>query len=103
MGYHNTEATNGYLSSVAASESFQTEKKGNDMASISKQPNGRRTIQFVGADKKRRSIRLGKVSQRDAEAIKVKVERLAAASISGHPPDDETSRWVAGLDEKLRE
>jgi len=37
------------------------------MASITKQPNGRRTIQFVGPDRKRRSIRLGKVSQRYAE------------------------------------
>ena len=50
------------------------------MASISKEPNGRRTIQFVGADGKRRSIRLGKVSQRTAEMVKVKVEALVAAS-----------------------
>lgn len=41
------------------------------MASISKAPGGRRTIQFVAADGKRRSIRLGKVSQRDAEAALV--------------------------------
>ena len=34
------------------------------MASLSKQPNGRRTIQFVGSDGKRRSIRFGKISQR---------------------------------------
>ena len=39
------------------------------MASISKEPNGRRTIQFVAGDGKRRSIRLGKVSQREAEEI----------------------------------
>ena len=39
------------------------------MASISKEPNGRRTIQFVGPDGKRRSIRLGKVSQKTAEAV----------------------------------
>jgi hypothetical protein len=68
------------------------------MASISKQPNGRRTIQFVAADGKRRSIRLGKISQRNAEAVKVKVEQLAAASISGHVIDADTSRWVASLD-----
>jgi len=71
------------------------------MASISKQPRGRRTIQFVGADGRRRSIRLGKVSQRQAEAVKVKVEQLVAAAISGHAVDAETSRWVAGLDEVL--
>ena len=46
------------------------------MASITRQPNGRRTIQFVGPDGKRRSIRLGKVTQRTAEGIRVKVEAL---------------------------
>ncbi len=71
------------------------------MASISKQPNGRKTIQFVGADGKRRSVRLGKSSMRQAEAVKVHVERLAAAAVSGHVTDAETSRWVAGLDSTL--
>lgn len=68
------------------------------MASISKEPGGRRTIQFVGADGKRRSIRLGKVPQRTAEAVKVKIEALAAASITGHALDDETARWLAERD-----
>ncbi len=73
------------------------------MASISIDPNGRRRIQFVGADGKRRAIRLGKVSQRYAEAVKVKVEDLVAASITGHVPADETSRWLAGLSDKMTE
>jgi len=68
------------------------------MASISRGKNGRRMIQFVGADGKRRSIRLGKVSQRVAESVKVRIEQLVAAKISGHAPDDETARWVAQLD-----
>ena len=68
------------------------------MASISKDANGRRTIQFIGADSKRRSIRLGKVTQRIAEGVKVKVEHLAGAAMTGHALDDETARWVAGLD-----
>ena len=68
------------------------------MASITRESNGRRTIQFVGADGKRRSIRLGKVSQRTAEAVKVRVEDLNTAAITGHAPSDETARWVAGLD-----
>ena len=71
------------------------------MASISREKNGWRTIQFVGPDKKRRSIRLGKVSQRVAEAVKVKFERLNAAAIAGHAPDDETTRWLAGLEQVL--
>lgn len=68
------------------------------MASISKEPNGRRTIQFVGSDGKRRSIRLGKVSQRLAESVQIKVEHLAAAQATGGVLDGETARWVANLD-----
>ncbi|MEN6497002.1 MAG: phage integrase SAM-like domain-containing protein, partial [Thermoguttaceae bacterium] len=68
------------------------------MASISREPNGRRTIQFMATDGKRRSIRLGKVSQRAAEAIKVKIESLVAAKITGYALDDETARWVTSLD-----
>ena len=71
------------------------------MASISKEKNGRRTIQFVGTDGKRRSIRLGKTSQRMAEAVKVRVEHLAAASVTGHALDSETARWVAELGDDL--
>ena len=69
------------------------------MASISNQRNGRKTIQFVGADGKRRSIRLGKMSRKAAAAFKVRVEHLVSASITGHPLDEETSRWLTGLDD----
>ena len=71
------------------------------MASISNDPNGRRRILFVGADGKRHSIRLGKVSLRSAESVKVKVEDLVSADITGHAPADETSRWLTGLDDDL--
>jgi hypothetical protein len=71
------------------------------MASISRDPNGRRTIQFVASDGKRKSVRLGKVSQRIAEEIKVKVESLNAAVITGCPVDNETAQWVARLGEDL--
>lgn len=73
------------------------------MASISKNPNGRRTIQFVGADGKRRSIRLGKCSSKTAEEVRVKVERLAVAVNHGTTLDEETSRWVADRDDQLYE
>ncbi|MEE9296465.1 MAG: integrase, partial [Phycisphaerae bacterium] len=68
------------------------------MASITREPAGRRTIQFVGADKRRRSIRLGKASQRTAEAVKFRVEQLVTATITGHAMDDETARWLAERD-----
>lgn len=65
------------------------------MASISIKPNGYREIQFVAEDEKRRTIRLGKVSKRQAEAVKVKVEDLAAAKKTGHTPKGETLLWLA--------
>src|SRR3954469_21445949 len=71
------------------------------MASIVDDPNGRKRILFVGADGKRRPIRLAKATMKQAEAFKVKVEQLVSASIVGHPADDETSRWLAGLDEVM--
>src|SRR6266404_5937449 len=71
------------------------------MASISREPNGHRTIQFVAADGKRRSIRLGKISQHAAETVKGRVESLAAAVASGVPIDAETARWLAGIGDDL--
>lgn len=73
------------------------------MASITKESNGRKTIQFVGTDNKRRSIRLGKVSQRVAEAVKMRVEHLLAAKVTGHPLDADTARWVAELPDDLED
>jgi integrase len=69
------------------------------MASINRDPNGRRTIQFVASDGKRRSVRLGKATQRVAEGVKVKVEALVASSITGQSLDNETAEWLAGLDQ----
>ena len=71
------------------------------MASISKESNGRRTIQFVGTDGKRRSIRLGKTSQRMAESVKLLVEHLAAAAATGGPLDPETARKLPELSDEL--
>ncbi len=73
------------------------------MASITRYSNGRKMIQFIAADGKRRSLRLGKASLRDAAFIKTKVERLVSSTISGHATDDETTRWVAKLDSVMAE
>ena len=54
------------------------------MASISRRSNGRREIQFTSANGKRPIIRLGKVSQRAAESIKVHIERLVTSAITGY-------------------
>lgn len=71
------------------------------MASISRDPGGRRRILFKAPDGKRKAIRLGKVPQRAAEAVKVKVEHLVAAAVSGCGWDNETARWVAEISDEL--
>jgi len=70
------------------------------MASVGNDRNGRKRLLFVGRDGKRRTVRLGKASAKQAEAVKVKVESLVTAQLSGSM-DDETARWVAGLDDGM--
>lgn len=71
------------------------------MASISKQPNGRRIIQFTAESGKRYSIRLGKISQRNAEAIKARVENIVAAKRSRQSLDADTAAWLGEIDDSL--
>ncbi len=68
------------------------------MASIARDPGGRKRILFVDPDGKRKPIRLGKMSVKDAEVVKNKVEALVASLLSGRSPDDEVSRWVGERD-----
>ncbi len=70
------------------------------MATIGDDANGRKRILFVAGDGKRRTIRVGKATTKQAETFKVRIERLISASITGSV-DDETSRWVAGLDDTI--
>lgn len=65
------------------------------MASITSQRNGRREIQIVAADGKRRTIRLGLCDRRTAEGVRIHIERLSAAQASGQPVPMETARWLA--------
>lgn len=71
------------------------------MASLANDPGGRRRILFHDRDGKRRTIRLGKLSKRDAETIRVRIEHLVAASIAGTAPEGETSRWLADIGDDL--
>ncbi len=71
------------------------------MASITRESNGRKTIQFVGADGKRRSLRLGKCGIKTAEAVKVHVEQLVASTITGHAVPIDTAHWLTERDKVL--
>src|SRR5437016_196840 len=71
------------------------------MASISADSRGRRRILFIGKDGQRKAIYLGDVTQKMAEGVKVRIEQLVASSITGHPVDDVTSRWLTELDSTM--
>ena len=64
------------------------------MASIGKDANGTKRILFYATDGKRKTIRLGKVTQRQAESVCLRVESLVAAKIGGGK--FQTMRRVAG-------
>jgi len=66
------------------------------MASIGHDKNGRRRILFVDQDGSRKTIRLGKVTAKQAAAFKIKLEALIGSRFTGNM-DDEVSRWVAAL------
>ena len=70
------------------------------MASIGSDKNGLKRILFVAQDGRRKTIRLGKVSKKQAIAFKTKLEALIAATFTGSM-DDETGRWLADLDDKM--
>src|SRR5208282_2103260 len=65
------------------------------MAGIGNDPGGRRRILFYDRDGTRRTIRLGKVSERDANEIKLRIEALNSAAIAGIAVDGETAAWLA--------
>lgn len=74
------------------------------MASLSTdKKNGHRTIQFMGGDGKRYSIRLGKVPKKMAEGVRLRVEFLVAHKITGQPLDEATHHWVTNLSDVLHQ
>lgn len=71
------------------------------MASISTDTRGNRLVQFVAPNGRRRTVRLGRVPMKSAEAIRTRIELIVAATVAQHPMDAETARWVANLDRNL--
>lgn len=71
------------------------------MASIARDTNGNRRIQFVAPEGKRPTIRLGKVSQRTAEGIKYRVEQMLEAIHFNRPMEPDLALWVKGLEPRL--
>ena len=73
------------------------------MASITRQPNGRREVQFVGPDQKRRTVRLGGVDHKTAESTRLRIEEPNAAAIHGSTVSPSTSQWSATLGDALHD
>jgi len=69
------------------------------MASLARDNNGKKRIQFI-ADGRRKTIRLGKVSLRQAEAVRRHVEALIAATKTGVVAE-ETVGWLGSLDDRM--
>ena len=75
--------------------------KGNAMASIGCDSGGRRRVLFVASDGKRKTVRLGKVSQRTAESVKYRVEQLLEVLIFSRPMGADLAAWVTDLEPQL--
>ena len=59
--------------------------------------NGCRSLQFIDTNGKRRSVRLGKVTAKAADTIKVRVEALLAAAFAGLSWEPDLAAWVNKL------
>jgi integrase len=73
------------------------------MASISRGADGNVRILFVGADRKRRAVRLGRVNAKVAAAVKLRIESLVSAAAARVPVDPDTANWVGGISDDLRD
>ena len=71
------------------------------MASVINDLNGKKRIQFVAPDGKRKTLRLGKCSKRDAESIKYRVENLLAALMQGREPSRDDAVWLDRLPDTM--
>ncbi len=69
------------------------------MASVGKDPGGKKRILFVAGDGKRKTLRLGKSSMTQASSLRAKVESLVASQLTGRI-DDEVARWLGGLGDR---
>jgi len=71
------------------------------MASVINERNGRRRLDVVCPSRRREHLRLGKITRREAELFRVRVERLCAVQRIGHSPDEDTLKWLASLDDTM--
>lgn len=73
------------------------------MASLQRDADGNAIVQFTGPDQKRRTIRLGEISERNGNRFVEKLESLLKAVKYGNAIDDEVSQWTAKLADDVAE
>jgi integrase len=72
------------------------------VASIINRPEGHRWIQFVGADGKRRTVRLGKTPAKAADTVCRRIEELLTAKMTDTSMDRDLAGWLASIDATLQ-
>jgi integrase len=73
------------------------------MASLTTDAHGGRRVQFIDTNSKRRSLRLGQIPLKNAEAALVHIEALVAAKAAGASPDPKTALWAKEISGALHE
>ena len=71
------------------------------MASVCKDPDGRKRITFTGRDNKRSAIRLGKMGIKNAQSIATRVEALTVSVVTNLPWGTDLAAWVRDIDAVL--
>jgi len=71
------------------------------MASIGKDPGGRKRILFVAGDGSRKTVRLRKCSMRDAQDIERHIDALNVAAIQGQSVKRTTAEWLISIGDTL--
>ena len=74
----------------------------NNMASLMKK-SGRWLIQFIGPDKRRRTLRLGDVPKDDAETAHRHVEAIVKSMHADNLPPADTARWLGKISAQWHE
>ena len=71
------------------------------MASVTTLPDGKRRVQFISPGGARRTVHLGKVEKKYADAVCTRVESILGAQMRGDPLDRDTSSWLGSIPDPL--
>ena len=72
------------------------------MATIGKDSGGKKRILFVAPDGKRKTLRIGKCSVRDAELFRARLESLLSSKVQGLEPSRNDAEWLNEIGPVLR-